>query len=171
MKRLLKVLTGHSSAIDSLERKLREISAPKKKKRANVKAITNKPGFAHDDLSNQLSSIQKQQQQYGAGYSNNQALDEDDLDGDDEGMPDELDTPTPPEQQDEIDILSEGAMEREIMMDQIHMVEVNKMENYKNYTLQIDNTVNLKINDSDELDSVSSEDSDVDLDKEDEEAN
>ena len=60
MKRLLKVLTGHSSAIDSLERKLREISAPKKKKRANVKAITNKPGFAHDDLSNQLSSIQKQ---------------------------------------------------------------------------------------------------------------
>ena len=62
-------------------------------------------------------------------------------------------------------------MEREIMMDQIHMVEVNKMENYKNYTLQIDNTVNLKINDSDELDSVSSEDSDVDLDKEDEEAN
>ena len=86
-------------------------------------------------------------------------------------MLDEQDTPTPPEQQDEIDILSEGAMEREIMMDQIHMVEVNKMENYKNYTLQIDNTVNLKINDSDELDSVSSEDSDVDLDKEDEEAN
>ena len=33
MKRLLKVLTGHSAAIDSLERKLREISAPKKKKR------------------------------------------------------------------------------------------------------------------------------------------
>ena len=62
-------------------------------------------------------------------------------------------------------------MEREIMMDQIHMVEVNKMENYKNYTLQIDNTVNLKINDSDELDSVSSEDSDVDLEKEDDEAN
>ena len=86
-------------------------------------------------------------------------------------MPDELDTPTPPEQQDEIDILSEGAMEREIMMDQIHMVEVNKMENYKNYTLQIDNTVNLKINDSDELEEVSSEDSNMDLDKEDEEAN
>ena len=40
-------------------------------------------------------------------------------------MPDELDTPTPPEQQDEIDILSEGAMEREIMMDQIQMVEIN----------------------------------------------
>ena len=86
-------------------------------------------------------------------------------------MPDELDTPTPPEQQDEIDILSEGAMEREIMMDQIQMVEINQMENYKNYTLQVDNTVDLKINDSDELDSVSSEDSDVDLDKEDEEAN
>ena len=43
MKRLLKVLTGHSSAIDSLERKLREISAPKKKKKANVKSITNGP--------------------------------------------------------------------------------------------------------------------------------
>ena len=51
------------------------------------------------------------------------------------------------------------------------MVEVNKMENYKNYTLQIDNTVNLKINDSDELEEVSSEDSNMDLDKEDEEAN
>ena len=44
MKRLLKVLTGHSTAIDSLERKLREISAPKKKKKAaiaGVKAIMN----------------------------------------------------------------------------------------------------------------------------------
>ena len=173
MKRLLKVLTGHSSAIDSLERKLREISAPKKKKRTNVKQITNGPqqnGVAPGDLANQLSTYQKQQQ-YGAAYSNNQPIDEDDLDGDDEGMPDELDTPTPPEQQDEIDILSEGAMEREIMMDQIQMVEINQMENYKNYTLQVDNTVDLKINDSDELDSVSSEDSDVDLDKEDEEAN
>jgi len=29
MQRLLKVLTGHSSAIDSLERKLREIQKPK----------------------------------------------------------------------------------------------------------------------------------------------
>jgi len=29
MQRLLKVLTGHSSAIDSLERKLREIQQPK----------------------------------------------------------------------------------------------------------------------------------------------
>lgn len=41
MKRLLKVLTGHSSAIDSLERKLREISAPKKKKKA-VMQVMNK---------------------------------------------------------------------------------------------------------------------------------
>jgi len=31
MQRLLKVLTGQSSAIDSLERKLREMQAPKKK--------------------------------------------------------------------------------------------------------------------------------------------
>ena len=39
MKRLLKVLTGHSSAIDSLERKLRDISAPKKKKHAMMRAL------------------------------------------------------------------------------------------------------------------------------------
>jgi len=39
MKRLLKVLTGHSTAIDSLERKLREISAPKKKHRRSNRAI------------------------------------------------------------------------------------------------------------------------------------
>ena len=84
-------------------------------------------------------------------------------------MAEEIDTP--PEQLDEIDIQSEGAMEREEMMNQIKMVEVNNMENYKGYTLQIDNTMPLKINDSDELDSVSSEDSDLDLDKEDEEAN
>ena len=40
MRRLLKVLTGHSSAIDSLERKLREIQAPKKKR--PVKATDSK---------------------------------------------------------------------------------------------------------------------------------
>lgn len=34
MKSLLKVLTGHSNAIDSLEKKLREISAPKRAKLA-----------------------------------------------------------------------------------------------------------------------------------------
>jgi len=39
MKRLLKKLTGHSNAIDSLERKLREISAPKKKKKLVQRAI------------------------------------------------------------------------------------------------------------------------------------
>ena len=33
MDRLLKVLTSHSAAVDSLEKKLNEISAVKKKKR------------------------------------------------------------------------------------------------------------------------------------------
>lgn len=39
MKRLLKKLTGHSNAIDSLERKLRDISAPKKKKKVMMQGI------------------------------------------------------------------------------------------------------------------------------------
>ena len=39
------------------------------------------------------------------------------------------------------------------------MVEVDKMDEYKKYTLKLDNDTNLKINDSDELESVSSEDS------------
>lgn len=39
MRRLLKVLTGHSSAIDSLERKLKEIQAPKKKKQIMMNAL------------------------------------------------------------------------------------------------------------------------------------
>ena len=39
MQRLLKVLTGQSSAIDSLERKLREMQAPKKKTKQIVEAI------------------------------------------------------------------------------------------------------------------------------------
>lgn len=52
-------------------------------------------------------------------------------------------------------------MEREIMMDNIKMAEVDKMENYKNYVLRIDNTQQLNINDSDELEDVSSEDSEA----------
>ena len=83
----------------------------------------------------------------------------DDLDGDNEGIRDYAETPTPPEYKDEIDKLSEGALEREIMMDQIRMVEVDKMEEYKKYTLKLDNNTSLKINDSDELDSVTSDES------------
>ena len=58
----------------------------------------------------------------------------DDLDGDNEGIRDYAETPTPPEYKDEIDKLSEGALEREIMMDQIRMVEVDKMEEYRSRT-------------------------------------
>ena len=83
----------------------------------------------------------------------------DDLDGDNEGIFGYQEGPTPPEYKDEIDKLSEGAVEREIMMDQLRMGEVDKMEEYKKYTLKLDNQTNLKINDSDELESVSSEDS------------
>ena len=44
------------------------------------------------------------------------------------------------------------------------------MEQYKKYTLKLDKTANLKINDSDELSQVSSEDSGEIPDKEEEEA-
>ena len=45
------------------------------------------------------------------------------------------------------------------------------MPMYQDFNMRIDETNKLEINDSDELEEVSSEDSDVDLDKEDEEAN
>lgn len=145
MKRLLKKLTGHSNAIDSLERKLREISAPKKKKKLVLRAIE------------QVRSELRSRPDY------DQRMDEldgmDDLDGDNEGMRDYAETPTPPEYKDEIDRMSDGAVEREIMMDQIRMVEVDKMDEYKKYTLKLDNNTSLKINDSDELESVSSDES------------
>lgn len=156
MKRLLKVLTGHSTAIDSLERKLREISKPKKKKKAMQNVINN------------LHQATKSGSLMSPGYDQNQLLDADDLDGDNEGMDDLFQDP--PEYQDEIDQLSEGAVEREIMMDRIQMVEVDQMEQYKKYTLKLDKTANLKINDSDELSQVSSEDSGEIPDKEEEEA-
>ena len=147
MKRLLKKLTGHSNAIDSLERKLREISAPKKKKKVIQRAI--------DQIKSEM-----QGSRMGEVNLNIDNLDGmDDLDGDNEGIRGYAETPTPPEYKDEIDKLSEGAFEREIMMDQIRMVEVDKMDEYKKYTLKLDNNTSLKINDSDELESVSSEDS------------
>lgn len=54
-------------------------------------------------------------------------------------------------------------MAREIMMDRIRMVEVDQMDQYKKYTLNLDKNTNLKINDSDELSQVSSEDSGGDI--------
>jgi len=159
MKRLLKVLTGHSSAIDSLERKLREISAPKKKKKKKGGASRNL-GAGMDGTSNMLMT---------KDYPASQFVDNDDTEAaDDEGMRDFEEPEMPPEHQDEIDILSEGAMEREIMMDQIRLVEVDRMENFKQYNLRIDNTRNLNINDSDELEDVSSDDDNQEIpDKED----
>lgn len=146
MKRLLKKLTGHSNAIDSLERKLREISAPKKKKKLVMQAIEqvrselrSRPDVEGTDL-DQLDGM-------------------DDLDGDNEGMRDYQETPTPPEYKDEIDAMSEGAVEREIMMDQLRMGKVDDMDEYKKYTLKLDNNTSLKINDSDELSEVSSDES------------
>mmetsp|Transcript_5832 Transcript_5832/g.7879 ORF Transcript_5832/g.7879 Transcript_5832/m.7879 type:complete len:231 (+) Transcript_5832:2789-3481(+) len=105
MKRLLKVLTGHSTAIDSLERKLRDISAPKKKKKTNMR------GHASSELSSYRPHGSN-----AAGIGNKLAeLQEDELD--DDGLRDFEEPKTPPEYQDEIDILSEGQMEREIMME------------------------------------------------------
>ena len=43
--------------------------------------------------------------------------DMDDLDGDNEGIGGYVETPTPPEYKDEIDRISEGAEDREIMME------------------------------------------------------
>ena len=147
MKRLLKKLTGHSNAIDSLERKLREISAPKKKPEKLQQQ--RQPDGGVNSL---LAPAQ--------GVVNYEGLeDADDLDQDNDGIRGYQETPTPPEYKDEIDKLSEGAVEREIMMDQIRMVEVDKMSEYKKYTLKLDNNTSLKINDSDELESISSEDS------------
>lgn len=58
------------------------------------------------------------------------------LDGDE--MP-ELEEPgIAPEYMDEIDIISEGAMEREIMMDQIRMAEMHKLQKYNEINLRID---------------------------------
>lgn len=61
--------------------------------------------------------------------------------------------------EDEIDILSEGAMEREIMMDQIRMGDIRYMEHFNKYNLHVRNARKLNINDSNSLSDVSSDDS------------
>jgi hypothetical protein len=152
MKRLLKKLTGHSNAIDSLERKLRDISAPKKKKKAIMQGL--------EQARNEANQLLPPDAQIHLNLDNldNQMVD--DLDGDNMGMRDYQETPTPPEYRyDELDKLSEGNENREILMDQIRMVEVDKMGEYNKFQLPVDSNTNLKINDSDELESVSSEDS------------
>ena len=58
-------------------------------------------------------------------------------------------------------------MEREIMMDQIRMGEIDKMENYKRYNLRVDNVENLNIDDNDEFNNISSDDSQDAADKDD----
>ena len=144
MKRLLKVLTGHSSAIDSLERKLREMSESKKKqKKANEKP--SEPRLLTDEdrlFPPTESGIDIQVQDH----------------GDDEGLDGYQEPEQPPEYQDDIDgIESEGEAERQMMMSQIRMVEVDNMEVYNQYNVRIDDNQKLDINDSNELDDVSSE--------------
>jgi hypothetical protein len=128
MQRLLKVLTGHSSAIDSLERKLREIQQPKQKKKMILKALR--------DTRSKLGRNKK--------YTG-----EDDNENDDGGISvfDEKES----NNEDEIDIMSEGEMEREIMMDQIRMGEIGDMEEYQKYNLQVEDMRDLDMQDSDEL--------------------
>ena len=72
--------------------------------------------------------------------------------------------------EDEIDIMSEGAMEREIMMDQIRMGEIGEMQQYQKYNLHVENMRDLDMQDSDELQDVSSENSDEAADKDEDEA-
>ena len=110
MKRLLKVLTGHSSAIDSLERKLRDISAPKKKKHAMMQALKKLEHATRSNFSDD-------------GHQDLNQLIEEELD--DGGIQGYQEDENQPEYMDEIDIMSEGQMEREIMMDQIRMVEID----------------------------------------------
>ena len=152
MIRLIKVLTGHSSAIDSLERKLGQISAPKKKKAAIISTLKQ---ITAGNLTSQshMNSVRQSK-----ATKNNLSLLDEGIGGDvndDEGLV-ELEEPAP-EYQDEIDIPSEGALEREIMMDHIKMVEIEEMENYKKYNLRMDDQSQLKLNESDEIEGVSSE--------------
>ena len=93
MKSLLSVLRGHSQAIDSLERKLSDISAPKKKVKAggrNVKQRNDANMLTHQ--SQMLRSNNNAITKY-----NIDNLDEDEMGLDDEGMQDFIEPETPPE--------------------------------------------------------------------------
>lgn len=107
MKRLLKVLTGHSTAIDSLERRLLEIQESKKERKKKQRSETN-AGFADD-----ITSFHNPED---GGPSDLMQLPEQEYD--DAGLEDFVEPEIPPEYKDDIDgIVSEGQMEREIMMD------------------------------------------------------
>lgn len=91
MKSLLSVLRGHSQAIDSLERKLSDISAPKKKVKTQG-GRSEQRSNANYTHSQMLSR------------SNNNAMilpvdniDDDEMGLDDEGMQDFIEPETPPE--------------------------------------------------------------------------
>ena len=134
MRRLLKVLTGHSSAIDSLERKLRDISAPIKKPHKRRFGSRRGSPSHHAD-----------------GQDMQQLAEDDDAGA--LGEVHELDM------EDDIDLLSEGAMEREIMMDQIKSSDIFTLEEFNKYNLTVQNAKNLEINESNDLSEVSSDDS------------
>lgn len=61
-------------------------------------------------------------------------------------------------------------MEREIMMDQIRMGDIDDMKHYKQYNLRVENVNDLNIDDENEhLKEISSDESDQNKDKEDDE--
>lgn len=79
-----------------------------------------------------------------------------DILGDNEGIyDDERDNP---EFGDEMDLDSDGADGREIIMEHLRMGDMKNMGHYKKYTLQQEEGMDLGIDDSKEFDSISSED-------------
>ena len=145
MLRLLKVLTGHTYAIDSLETKLREIQAAMPKKggqQAMVQNIQN--NTSHENSLNPDYDMQKM---------NNEVVD---LMGDNEGIYDEMNDY--PEMADEIDVLSDGEASRNVLMENLVMSDMEKMDQYKKYTLHQSKS-QFEIDDEKEFDDVSSEES------------
>ena len=72
MDRLLKVLTSHSAAVDSLEKKLNQISAPNKRQKAN-KAVTEMP-------LEQLQHVSEDHMNTTGGIEGFEGLEDDNLD-------------------------------------------------------------------------------------------
>lgn len=141
MNRLLKVLTGHSNAIDSLEKKLKEISEPLRPRKQNQGLR-----LVDDDMSYQPGEV---------GVPRDNILQHDD-----EGLEGFVEHDIRQNNQDELDVESEGQNDREMMMDQIKMVSIDEMPMYKDYNVRIDENNKLNISESGDLEDVSSEDSD-----------
>ena len=76
--------------------------------------------------------------------------------GDNEGIYDEMNDY--PEMADEIDVLSDGEASRNVLMENLVMSDMEKMDQYKKYTLHQSKS-QFEIDDEKEFDDVSSEES------------